>query len=208
MAKLSKDEWLDIRSLWEADPKLSFGALASEYGISKQVISVRAKNENWKRQCNLTIINQESIRRADAFFEKIDEKTDDREKTDETFTLKKEVGMEEAIDRRTDILVKHRHEIVTLDSMQSEAKSLFDTALKTKKKEDFWMAKIAIDTCKDHIIAVSKKQAMERKCWGMDECDVSPADIAACTNEELDCYTRTHKLPMRFRKIFRSYDDS
>ena len=91
--------------------------------------------------------------------------------------------------------------------MQNEAKSLFDTALKTKKKEDFWMAKIAIDTCKDHIIAASKKQAMERKCWGMDEPDLSRVDMESFSDKELDEFGLSGKVPQRFRKIFRGYND-
>ncbi|MFA5924794.1 MAG: hypothetical protein WC856_26505 [Methylococcaceae bacterium] len=35
MSKLSKDQWRDLRSKWEADPKLTFGTLAIEYGINQ-----------------------------------------------------------------------------------------------------------------------------------------------------------------------------
>jgi len=191
MAKLSKDEWLDIRSLWEADPKLTFGYLAAKYGLTKQTISSRSKKEGWERRGNLVSITRAAQKKAD-------------EKTDELSRLK---GDDAAIDLRVDILCKHRGEILTLDGMQDSAKVLFDAALKTKKKEDFWLAKIAIDCVKDHIIAASKKQTMERKCWGLDEFDISPADVASLTNEELSHYVKTHKLPLRLRKIFRSFSD-
>ncbi|MDD5411278.1 MAG: hypothetical protein PHF31_07675 [Methylobacter sp.] len=204
MPKLSKDEWLAIKNKWSADPKLTYSDLAHEYEVSRQIITLRAKKESWQKTGDLAAINREALRRADGLTDAGVDKVDG---VDKTLALKEESGLDTAIDKRVDILCKHRGQIIVLDSMQDSAKILFDTALKTKKKEDFWMAKIAADICKDHIISTSKKQMMERKCWGMDTLDLSPADLESFSEQELDDFCLTGKLPLRFRKIFRSFSD-
>ena len=90
MSKLSKNQWHDLRSEWEFDPKVSFGFLAAKYGVSKQVICARQKKEIWTRRTNLKDINREAVKHADILtgFVKTDEKVDDNEKADETFPLK------------------------------------------------------------------------------------------------------------------------
>ena len=82
MSKLTKDQWLEVRDKWEADPKLSFGALAAEYGIAKQVIHTRSQKEEWVQRGDLASITRAANRRADALTDpgKTDEKNDDKEK--------------------------------------------------------------------------------------------------------------------------------
>ena len=225
MAKLTKSQWHDVRDKWESDPRLSYTALSLEYRIARQVICARSKKECWQKKGDLVAINRAAVRKADGLTDpaKSDKKDAGTKKDAPESSLKEEeVGFTEAVDKRTDILVKHRHEIVTLDSMQSEAMSLFAEAMAARITADnasddqkvkaaknlFWQAKIAADILKDHCAAIKIKHAAERVAWGMDTLDLSPADIEACSNEELDYYIRTHKLPMRLRKIFRSYDDS
>ena len=221
MAKLTQDQWLDVRSKWEADSCVSFSALANQYSITKQVICSRAKKEGWKRQCNLAFIVQEAVKRADTFFEKTDEKADDKTKTDESPCLKENIGLDSAIDLRTNVLVKHRGQIVTLDEMQNEAKSLFAEALEAQitldnagddkavkvAKNLWWQAKIAADVLKDHCSATKIKHDAERKCWAMDEGELSPHDLESFSDAELDYFGNTGKIPVRFQKIFRGYKD-
>ena len=96
--------------------------------------------------------------------------------------VKKEVGLDEAIDKRTDVLVKHRNEILMLDKMQGEAIRLFATAKNTKQKEDWWQAKIAAGCVKDHVAISKMKQELERKSWGMDEINI---DMSKLTDDQL-----------------------
>ena len=208
MAKLSKNQWFDVRGKWESDPKLSFGELATEYGITKQTICSRSKKESWKRHGNLAAITQEACKRADA-------KTDDKKKTDEASCLKKDVGFDEAVDKRADVLVKHRGQIATLDEMQDAARSLFDQALAAKMtaenatddqkvrtaKNLWWQAKIAADVVKDHCAATRIKHDAERKAWGLDELTLSREDLESMTKDELNSFKNTGKLPMRLRKV-------
>jgi hypothetical protein len=205
MARLSRNQWFDVRDKWENDPKLSFGVLATEYGITKQTICSRSKKESWKRHGNLAAITQEAYKRADAF----------DEKTDETLCLKGDVGFDEAVDKRADVLVKHRLGIVALDTMQDAAKSLFDEAMKARitaenagdeqkvktAKNLFWQAKIAADIVKDHCAAIKIKHAAERVAWGMDELTLSREDLESMTKDELNSFKNTGKLPMRLRKV-------
>jgi len=205
MAKLSKNQWFDVRGKWESDPKLSFGVLATEYGITKQTICSRSKKESWKRHGNLAAITQEAYKRADAF----------DEKTDEASCLKKDVGFDEAVDKRADVLVKHRGQIATLDEMQDAARSLFDQALAAKMtaenatddqkvrtaKNLWWQAKIAADVVKDHCAATKIKHDVERKVWGLDELTLSREDLESMTKDELNSFKNTGKLPMRLRKV-------
>jgi len=205
MARLSRNQWFDVRDKWENDPKLSFGVLATEYGITKQTICSRSKKESWKRHGNLAAITQEAYKRADAF----------DEKTDETPCLKEDVGFDVAVDKRADVLVKHRGQIATLDEMQDAARSLFDQALAAKMtaenatddqkvrtaKNLWWQAKIAADVVKDHCAATRIKHDAERKAWGLDELTLSREDLESMTKDELNSFKNTGKLPMRLRKV-------
>ena len=184
MSKLTKDQWLEVRDKWENDPKLSFGALAIEYGLSKQLIHARSKKDEWMQRGDLASIARAANRRADALTDpsKVDEIIDEKVNIDESPQLKKDVGLDEAIDKRTDVLVKHRNEILMLDKMQSEAIRVFANAKNTKNKDDWWQAKIAADCVKDHVAISKMKQEMERKSWGMDEINI---DMSKLTDEQL-----------------------
>ncbi|MFA5924795.1 MAG: hypothetical protein WC856_26510 [Methylococcaceae bacterium] len=168
-------------------------------------------------------IARAATRRADALTgsDKVDKKPDGSKKADETPPLKRDVGLEEAVDKRTDILVKHRGQIVELDSMQDAAKALFNEAMEVRITADnafddkavkaaknlFWQAKIAADILKDHCAAIKIKHGAERTAWGMDALDLSPNDLESFTDQELDFFALTGKIPQRFKKIFRGYDD-
>lgn len=177
MAKLSKTQWLDVRDKWESDPKLSFGNLAVEYGISRQAITLKARRESWQKTGNLAAINRAATRKADNLTD-----VDKVDVVDNTPSLKKDVGFDVAVEKRVDVLAKHRRQIAALDTMQDSAKTLFDMALAAKMMADdvdeskaktaknlWWQAKIAADIVKDHCAATKLKQDSERKSWGMDE---------------------------------------
>jgi hypothetical protein len=193
MPQLTKDQWLEVRDKWENDPKLSYGALAVEYNVSKQVIHARSKRDEWVQRGDLASITRAANRRADALTdpgkadtpidEPTDAGTDVKVTTDETPQLKKEVGLDEAIDKRTDVLVKHRNEILMLDKMQAEVVRLFATAKNTKIKDDWWQAKIAADCVRDHVAISKMKQEIERKSWGMDEINI---DMSKLSDEQLE----------------------
>lgn len=215
MAKLSRNQWLDIRNLWEADPKLSFGALATEYGISRQAITLKAKKEGWKKTGDLSIINRQAQIKANGLSSPNVDKVDS---VDEVPCLK---GDDIAIDLRVNILCKHRGQIVALDVMQDAAKSLFYEAMEARitaadaddgqkvkmAKNLFWQAKICADVLKDHCAALKIKHGAERTAWGMDTFDLSPNDLESFSEEELDAFCLTGKIPMRFRKIFSGFSD-
>ena len=207
MARLSKDHWLDLRAKWEADPKLSYSDLASDYKISRQAVTSKARRECWEKTGDLAVINREATRRAYGL--------PNVDRVDETLPLKKDVWFDEAVDKRSDILIKHRGQIITVDGMQDEARSLFDQALAAKMtaenatddqkvrtaKNLWWQAKIAADVVKDHCAATRIKHDAERKAWGLDELTLSREDLESMTKDELNSFKGTGKLPVRLRKI-------
>lgn len=50
MAKLSKEQWQAARDKWEADKRDGFAWLATELGVSRQTINVRAVKEGWAKR--------------------------------------------------------------------------------------------------------------------------------------------------------------
>mgnify|MGYP002619561445 CR=1 FL=1 len=63
--RLPPDEWAAARVAWEADPTLSFYALAARLGVDKAAVSRRAKREGWERPANLAELAKKAHARAD-----------------------------------------------------------------------------------------------------------------------------------------------
>jgi len=66
MARLTKDQWLEARQKWEADPTLSMGELAGQIGVSVAAISKTAKAQGWVKSGSLPSINRAAQVKADA----------------------------------------------------------------------------------------------------------------------------------------------
>lgn len=66
MARLTKDQWLEARQKWEADPTLSMGELAGQIGVSKEAVSQAAKRDGWVKSGSLSSINRAAQVKADA----------------------------------------------------------------------------------------------------------------------------------------------
>jgi len=64
--KLSDADWKKARIVWEADPKLSFADLAKQFGVSRQRMSGKARDQGWRKVDAQERIAQKAMDQADA----------------------------------------------------------------------------------------------------------------------------------------------
>lgn len=152
--RLSADEWQEVRTRWENDPREGYEWIIQELNltITRQALHKRAQKEGWAKQVSLKSIVQQAHASADARFAerehaKVDEKVDTATKATRA----------QSVDMRADILEVHRTEwgthraAFTLEAMLNP-----DTGLDTAR-----IAKTAAE-------AIRIRQEGERKAWGLD----------------------------------------
>lgn len=169
MAKrLTQDEWRAARARYEADPKVSFAVLATEYGISKQSIGERAKREGWQRTVDQKELARKATARADAALVKNPlparvEPAARIEMPPEPAPLPKgappteeerAAAEDRAVDERARVIDRHRREWDGVRSLTYEA-------MKARDFEKGKLAKITSETMRNI-------HEGERKAWGLD----------------------------------------
>lgn len=65
MPRLTADQWAAARIRWEADPALTFGALAGSLGVSHAAVGQRARKDGWQRTPDLRSIADRAQLKAD-----------------------------------------------------------------------------------------------------------------------------------------------
>ena len=58
MARLTKDQWLEARQTWEADPTISYNTLAERIGVCDVAVLKAARREGWVKAGSLSSINR------------------------------------------------------------------------------------------------------------------------------------------------------
>lgn len=58
MARLSPQQWLEIRNLWERAPDPSFKWIAEEFGVARETVRTHALREGWTKQKTSSVISQ------------------------------------------------------------------------------------------------------------------------------------------------------
>lgn len=144
--RLTADQWSSIRQQYETDPRLSFGDLAKEFGISKQSIHAHAKAEGWQRVISLQELHERAQLRADRL---VDGKPDDP-----ALASSRLDGIDEATARRAAVLERHRTE------WNMPRKIAYEAA----QARDIEKARLA----KTIAEALRNVQEGERKAWGLD----------------------------------------
>lgn len=184
--KLTDEEWASIRTRWEEEPKMSLAVAASGTTVSKEAVRLRARRDRWHKRGDLASINSAATRRADSVTNPNQEVVDPlHRQVVEPLLSKRLASRDEAVDKRADVLVKHRDEVLRLDRMQQVSQSLFAVAVRTQQRDDWWRAKISADTCREHVAASKMKQDMERRAWGLDV-TVDPDAIRKMSDAELE----------------------
>lgn len=150
MPRLTQDQWAAARIKWEADPTLTFEALAVALSVARPVVSRRAKAEGWKQVGALKGINERAQVRADAA---------EGTQSGTPYQSKKE-SIDASVDLRSKLIQSHRAEwrkhagLYPLESIKAE----FDEGRK---------AKISAE-----MLAIRQKG--ERLAWGLDDGNEKP----------------------------------
>ena len=162
MARLTDDQWAEIRAKFEAGATAR--ELAAAYGISHTAINKKAGKEGWTR-------NIEPVIRR-----KVSEKVSGYVSTDNP--KKRAEAIDAEAEKRATIIERHRGEWPEAREMVERGREAHKVAENLNEKriafEDLKAAKIASETLK--II-----QEGERKAWGLD----AVIDVTALTDEQL-----------------------
>jgi len=171
MARLTADQWIEIRSRREAGE--SFGNLAKAFGVSKAAIMKRAKLENWLSGDDI----EASVRRRVA--EKVAGAS--HAVTAGNFQQVAEIIDTEA-ERRVDVEMRHRQEWEQLEPFRRAAmakmKDAHDAGNQSGAKHQWLIAKVASEVAKNHIQALASKQDAERRAYRLHDPTVVSANAA------------------------------
>lgn len=150
MPRLTKDQWLEARQAWEAEPKLSYAALGERMGVSDVAVLKRARADGWVKSGSLDSINRAAQVKADAA-------EVSRELSGQTTKKPLPASIEASTDLRSKLIQSHRAEW----RKHAELYPLEDI------KADFDVGKSA----KISSEMLSIRQKGERVAWGMDDGD-------------------------------------
>ncbi len=187
MAKklLTEDTWEHIRAEWESDHQVSYTTLSAKYGVGKSTICDRARKGGWEKKVDHLKIFTDANLRADAASTPWPVGSKNPRNPDTSETLKRRAAVDEASEKRANILIKHREEALKFDQLQNATLGLLIRALQTRDTHDWWVAKKAADTLKSQVTVAKLKQEMERGSWGMD-IPIDYKAIQEMTDEQLE----------------------
>lgn len=197
MARLTAEQWSEIRAEWEASPKVGVAWLAKESGgrwdVTRQAIHLRRTAERWLKRGTLAGLVEKAQLAADVgssvsggsltgnFTRPL---TGSSVKNSEPAPVSPESEAEQsgaaeqiAVDLRAKLIERHRAE-------WGLARQLVYDAAKAK---DFDRAKLGKITSE----ALRIVQEGERKAWGLDALN---GDVASMTDEQLEQIARG-KMP-------------
>lgn len=144
---MTADEWGEVRSRWESDPREGYTWIVSEMnlGVSDEAIRKRARNEGWAKKASLKTIVERAQARADA------------KVTGKVTGKVTPVTESEAVDLRASVIEKHRDE-------WAEHRETFTLPLLTGEESGLNMSRIAKMTAE----TIRIRQQGEREAWGLD----------------------------------------
>lgn len=157
MARLTKDQWLEARQQWEADPTISYAVLAERIGVSDVAVLKAAKREGWVKSGSLASINRAAQIKADAASEVTPQVSDSTNHEVSAQTSKKPLpaSTELSTDLRSKLIQSHRAE-------WRKHAALFPLEdIKADYKKNGTAGKISSEM-------LSIRQKAERIAWGMD----------------------------------------
>jgi len=172
MARLSREQWQAIRTIWEYAPdqpsyNAAAGRAAEKYQFvppGKSTIDDRAKKEGWERRGSMNGINVAAQRKADTLTDSFGNRTVPDAKTAFFPGASSPVlvlsSREEAENKRADANARHRTEWVQIAVLRQEALALRNSNLELALAK-MKLAKMAAET-------TAIQQNGERKAWGMD----------------------------------------
>lgn len=151
MARLTKEQWLEARQRWEADPTASFVSIGGEIGVSHVAVMNAAKRDGWVKSGNLASINRAAQVKADSA--ELTSKL-----TGELTGVSAKRPLAASIEASTDLRSK------LIQSHRAEWRKHADLYALESIKADFNQGKSA----KISAEMLSIRQKGERVAWGMD----------------------------------------
>ncbi len=172
MARLTREQWQAIRTIWEYAPdqpsyKAAAGRAAEKHQFAppgKSTIDDRAKKEVWERRGSMNGINAAAQRTADKLTDFNGNRTIPDAKTAH-FPGTSSPGLvlasrEESENKRAEATARHRTEWMQIAVLRQEALALRHSNL------DQAMAKMKLAKTAAQTTAI--QQTGERRAWGMD----------------------------------------
>jgi len=189
------DEWEMARAMWEADDKVSYAQVGETLGISKQAVSKKAKEQKWQRRMDLAKVVNKAHQAADratvqrdlpsATFAPNTSKSASEvvdgldknmggavehvqaEEVDDAYMTPEQRAERLAVQKRAEILTRHRTEL------NAARQRIYESIKEKDTLEAFAKGKVAKITTE----AISILHAAERKAWGLDKPDDAPPVI-------------------------------
>lgn len=106
MARLTADQWIEARQKWEADPSLTFEALAEQLGLTRQAVSKKANANGWAKVGALRQVVEKAQFKADA---KVAQVASEAGQVAGATTKKDQrATFEASVEIRADVIDRHR----------------------------------------------------------------------------------------------------
>jgi predicted DNA-binding protein YlxM (UPF0122 family) len=167
--RLSEAAWANARTLWEADPKLTFSDIADMIFVSKQAVAQKVKKDGWAKLSS----QSDLARRAYSLADRVAVDDQKLAAQAEAEKVAKEAGLpvsapvevpsvssvieENAVNLKAKVLDRHRKEV---DGLRTQ----LYRALQTSDYEKARLAKTSAE-------AMKIVQELERKSWGFEKDD-------------------------------------
>ncbi len=189
IARLSRQQWQAIRTIWEYDPdqpsyNAAAGRATEKYQFappSKSTIDDRAKKEGWQRHGSLNGINAAAHRKADTLIDFNGNRTVPDGKAGR-FLNAPEPGLvqssrQESENKRAEVNARHRTEWQNVAVLRQEAVAIRNS------NPDGAMAKARLAKITAEVTAI--QQTGERKAWGLD-IQVDMGSMNEMSDEQLE----------------------
>lgn len=162
------------RILYEGTPGMSIRTAAEKVCLSPSVVGRAADSQNWKKNHTKGEVTKAAQEMADKFKSKIADFGPEIT-TEQKTAVAERMSLDETIDKRAEMLERHRREWAAPRGMSSEAVRIRDTD-PIKAFEKAKLAKITAETIK--IV-----QDGERKAWGLDVGELPPGAVVVIERE-------------------------
>jgi hypothetical protein len=185
--KLTKEQWQEIRTRWENDPRDGYFWLVTELSLSvtNNTILVKAKREGWTKLVGLKMVTEQAHRKADSHFTVCVDDGFVTAVTDSDPNFVTAVTNETAVDLRASIIEEHRNEW-----------SSHRTTFTIKAMTDYDIAR----TAKLAGETLRIRQEGERKAWGLD-INVEDTSSGMSTDSEMEAiYSKAMAESKRMQK--------
>ena len=145
MPYLAQEVWDIQRRQWEATPEMTFSDVSRALGVTRQAVRLRANREGWRKVAASEELTRLAVTKADAISATREEPLSDEEEKLKT----------DAVDKRAEVLARHRRE-------WDGARKRIYMAVKSGDDKEAKLGKLIAE-------ALAVVQAGERKAWQLDE---------------------------------------